>query len=37
VDAYVRIEDFWAHGDPELQPFVSEARDALIRLATDHR
>jgi eukaryotic-like serine/threonine-protein kinase len=35
VDAYGRIEDFWAHGDPELQPIVSEARTALARLSTD--
>jgi tetratricopeptide (TPR) repeat protein len=37
VDAYVRIEDTWAHADPELQPAVKEARAALTRLSTDKR
>ena len=37
VDAYARIEDFWAHGDPELQPVVKEARAALTRLSSDKR
>ena len=37
VDAYARIEDFWSHGDPELQPVVKEARAALIRLSSDKR
>jgi len=37
VDAYTRIEDFWAGGDPELQPVVKEARAALTRLSSDKR
>ena len=37
VDAYARIEDFWSHGDPELQPVVKEARAALIGLSSDKR
>ena len=37
IDAYARIEDTWAHADPELQPAVTEARAALTRLASDKR
>ncbi len=32
-DAYERVADFWAAGDPELQPFVTEARTELARLS----
>jgi hypothetical protein len=37
IDAYSRIEDFWIHADPELQPVVKEARAALARLSSDTR
>ena len=37
IDAYARIEDEWAHADPELQPAVKEARAALARLSSDKR
>ena len=32
VDAYAKVEDAWAQGDPEVQPAVNEARTALTRL-----
>ena len=35
VDAYGKVEDAWARGDPEVQPIVTEARAALARLAPD--
>jgi hypothetical protein len=35
VDAYGKVEDAWARGDPEVQPLVSEARAALARLGPD--
>jgi hypothetical protein len=30
--AYRTVVDLWRHADPELQPHVTEARDALARL-----
>jgi hypothetical protein len=35
VDSCARIADSRVHGDPEFQPFVSEARTALARMPTD--
>jgi serine/threonine-protein kinase len=32
IDAYRFVADVWRHADPELQPFVVEARTALQRL-----
>ncbi len=32
---YQQIIAAWNRGDPETQPFVAEARDALVRLAVD--
>ena len=37
IDAYTRIEDTWAHADPEFQSVVKEARAALTRLSSDKR
>ena len=30
--AYQTVLDLWRHADPELQPLVAEARDAMARL-----
>jgi serine/threonine-protein kinase len=30
--AYVTVTDLWRHADPELQPLVAEAREAVARL-----
>ncbi len=35
VDAYAYVASMWANADPELQPYVKEARDGLRRLSTD--
>jgi serine/threonine-protein kinase len=32
VDSYQFVMDVWRHADPELQPFVLEARKALTRI-----
>jgi hypothetical protein len=32
VDSYQFVVDVWRHADPELQPFVLEARNALTRM-----
>jgi hypothetical protein len=34
---YQFVVDAWRHADPELQPFVTEARDGLARLAGEPR
>ena len=36
LDAYRYVAEMWVKADPELQPYVSEARDALRRLAGEH-
>jgi tetratricopeptide (TPR) repeat protein len=33
---YRYVADAWRHADPELQPYVVEAREALRRLAVEH-
>jgi hypothetical protein len=35
--AYARVADRWRHADPELQPYVAEARAALKRLSGEPR
>jgi hypothetical protein len=30
---YQYVADVWRHADPELQPYVTEAKEALARLA----
>ena len=32
VTAYQFVADVWRNADPELQPYVAEARAALVRL-----
>jgi eukaryotic-like serine/threonine-protein kinase len=33
IEGYARVVAAWRHADPELQPFVAEARAALARLS----
>ncbi|MGH7521598.1 MAG: protein kinase domain-containing protein [Gemmatimonadales bacterium] len=33
IDAYARVVQAWRNPDPELQPFVDESRQALVRLS----
>jgi hypothetical protein len=35
VRAYQFVADAWRHADPELQPYVAEARGALERLTQE--
>ncbi len=35
IDSYQFVVDVWRHADPELEPYVREARAGLGRLATD--
>jgi hypothetical protein len=35
VDSYQFVVDVWRHADPELEPYVREARAALQRLAAE--
>ncbi len=35
IDSYQFVVDVWRRSDPELQPYVVEARNALTRLASD--
>jgi serine/threonine-protein kinase len=35
VGSYEFVVDMWRHADPELQPYVSEARAALARLSRE--
>ena len=37
MDSYAFVVDAWANGDPEVQPFVQEARRALARLTGESR
>jgi hypothetical protein len=32
MDSYQYVADVWRGADPELQPFVVEARNAIARL-----
>jgi hypothetical protein len=32
-DSYQFVLDVWRHADPELEPYVREARAGLVRLA----
>jgi eukaryotic-like serine/threonine-protein kinase len=32
IEAYARVASVWVHGDPEVRPFVDEAKAALARL-----
>ena len=33
MESYGFVTDVWRRADPELQPYVTEAREALERLA----
>ncbi len=33
IESYRFVTEAWRRADPELQPYVSEAREALARLA----
>jgi hypothetical protein len=33
IESYRFVTEAWRRPDPELQPYVSEAREALARLA----
>lgn len=35
AESYQFVSDAWLHADPELQPYVAEARDALARLTKE--
>ncbi|MBW8839912.1 MAG: hypothetical protein JF602_08690 [Gemmatimonadetes bacterium] len=37
IAAYQDVMNAWRHADPELQPFVAEARAALARLGAEPR
>jgi hypothetical protein len=37
IDAYQLVADAWIHADPDLQPFVREAKAALKRLGAEPR
>jgi hypothetical protein len=37
ADAYQRVADVWRHADPELQPYVTEAKEGLARLTAESR
>jgi serine/threonine-protein kinase len=37
VHDYQYVADVWRHADPELQPYVAEARDGLARLTSEPR
>ena len=37
LDGYQQVVGLWRHADPELQPFVSEARAGLERLTAETR
>jgi len=37
IPAYRFVADVWSHADPELQPYVAEARAALKRLSAEPR
>jgi tetratricopeptide (TPR) repeat protein len=37
IEGYQYVVDMWRHADPELQPFVEEARQALARLSAEPR
>ena len=35
IDSYRFVVDVWRHADPELEPYVREARAGLGRLAAE--
>jgi len=37
ITAYRFVAEVWLHADPELQPYVAEAKAALMRLAGEPR
>jgi tetratricopeptide (TPR) repeat protein len=37
LHAYQYVADVWRHADPELQPYVTEAREGLSRMTTEPR
>jgi hypothetical protein len=37
IEGYRYVVGMWRHADPELQPFVTEARQALKRLTAEPR
>ena len=37
VHGYQYVADVWRHADPELQPYVTEAREGLSRMTSEPR
>jgi hypothetical protein len=37
LESYQWVADVWRHADPELQPYVTEARAALEWLTAEQR
>ena len=37
IEGYRYVVGMWRHADPELQPFVAEARQGLERLTAEPR
>ena len=37
VHGYQYVADVWRHADPELQPYVTEAREGLGRMTSEPR
>jgi tetratricopeptide (TPR) repeat protein len=37
IDALVKFTDLWKNADPELQPFVAEARRRIARLSAQEK
>jgi hypothetical protein len=37
VQSYSFVAAVWRNADPELQPYVKEAKEALARLSTEPR
>jgi len=35
IRSYGWVAGMWRNADPELQPYVSEAREALVRLSRE--
>jgi hypothetical protein len=35
IRGYQYVADLWRHADPELQPYVTEAREGLARLTSE--
>jgi hypothetical protein len=35
IQSYQYVADVWRHADPVLQPYVTEAREALARMTSE--